>query len=74
METSTYDVVSSATQLKKAVEEGRITNPKLAELVMERLGRLSGVKSPITDNTAHPGPSSGAKVASAWVHTWKWIV
>jgi len=70
METTTFDVASSATRLQEALDDGRIADEKLAEVVIERLKRVKGISEAVTvgeATTADP-----VKASVGWTHTWKW--
>jgi len=70
METTTFDVASSAAKLKEALDEGRIADEGLAELVVERLNRVKGVAAiPVGDAV---GASEEIKASHSWTHTWRW--
>lgn len=71
METATFDVATSATRLKKAIDEGRIADSELADVVLERINRVKGVKAPVKVGDAPCSPAD-VKASHSWVHRWGW--
>lgn len=74
METSTFDVASSATRLKEAIDEGRITNDALAKLVVDRIDRVKGISEPVEVIDGAEQYDRTEKASSSWRHTWIWLV
>ncbi len=71
METSTFDVASSAARLKEAIASGQVMNDELADLVLDRIERVKGITDPVQ---VDDGAGRAVTTASAWLYTWKWIV
>lgn len=72
METTTFDVASSAARLKEALDEGRIGDDQLADVVLERINRVKGVDVVTLEDPK--GVSEDIKASSSWTHTWRWLV
>lgn len=74
METSTFDVASSATRLKEAIDEGRVGNEALAKLVRDRIERVKDISEPVDVVTGLNPQDRSEKASSSWRHVWVWLV